>query len=84
MYGPHANTGRRTGIVAFNCCKKDAKDLAMMLDTKGVAVRAGHFCTQPLHEVLKVPYSMRASVYFYNNKDEVDYFINELRLAIAS
>ena len=56
----------------------------MMLDTKGVAVRAGHFCTQPLHEVLKVPYSMRASVYFYNNKDEVDYFINELRLAIAS
>ena len=82
LYGPPASSDRRTGLVAFTCASFDSKDLAAVLDKKGFAVRAGHFCTQPLHAILGVPYSLRASVYFYNCKSEVDSFIHTLQEAI--
>ena len=78
LFGPSACTGRRTGLVAFSCAGRDSKELASALDKRGFAVRAGHFCTQPLHSLLGVPYSLRASVYFYNSKSEVDAFISAL------
>ena len=84
LFGPPASSGRRTGLVAFSCAGRDSKDLAAALDKWGFAVRAGHFCTQPLHLVLGVPYSLRASVYFYNNKREVDAFIRALREEIQT
>lgn len=83
LYGPPASSGRRTGLVAFNCRKHSGKQLAALLDARGFAVRAGHFCTQPLHEILGVPHSLRASVYFYNHKEEIDRFIAALREVIA-
>ena len=48
----------------------------------GVAVRAGHHCTQPLHTYLGVNASARASLYLYNTHAEIDAFIQELKEAI--
>ena len=51
-------------------------DLASILDTEGVCVRAGHHCAQPLHEKFGLPATSRASFYLYNTKEEVDLLIN--------
>jgi cysteine desulfurase / selenocysteine lyase len=45
----------------------------------GVAVRSGHHCTQPLHRELGITSSARASVYVYNNKQDVDAFVDALK-----
>jgi len=47
-----------------------------------VAIRSGHHCTQPLHTVLGVAGSARASLYFYNTKEEIDGFIIALKNTI--
>lgn len=83
LYGPHVSSGRRSGLVAFNCKDVHPTDLSFFLDQEGVAVRTGHHCTQPLHKKLGVPGSMRASLYFYNDKNDVDIFITKLRETIA-
>ena len=57
-----------------------AHDLSTVLDKKGVAVRAGHHCAQPLMEHLGVPATARASFGLYNTKSEVDVLINALEL----
>lgn len=77
------HNGSRTGLVAFNCDSVHATDLSFFLDQEGVAVRTGHHCTQPLHAELGAAGSVRASLYFYNNKDDVDQFIAKLKETIA-
>lgn len=72
VYGPPPGEGRRGGLVAFNLAGVHAHDLAAIMDEYGVAVRAGDHCTQPLHDTLGVPASVRASVYVYNTRDELD------------
>ena len=54
-----------------------------MLFATGVGIRAGHHCTQPLHNYLSISSSARASLYFYNTQAEVDTFVHELKEAIA-
>jgi len=49
-----------------------------MLDSEGVAVRAGHHCAQPLHDRLGVTATARASFYLYNTYDEVDRLVDAL------
>jgi cysteine desulfurase/selenocysteine lyase len=82
LYGPPASTGRRTGLVAFNIKGAHPTDLSFFLDQEGVAVRTGHHCTQPLHRSLGTAGSMRASLYFYNSKEDVDVFVAKLRSTI--
>jgi cysteine desulfurase/selenocysteine lyase len=81
LYGPPAEPGtfKRTGLVAFNSNNVHATDLSFFLDQEGVAVRTGHHCTQPLHSILGAAGSIRASLYFYNNQEDVDYFIEKLK-----
>lgn len=62
---------RKGGTVTFVVDGLHADDIAKVLDTFGIAVRAGHHCAMPLHERLGVPASCRASFYFYNTPDEV-------------
>ena len=76
-YGPAASTGLRTGLVAFNT-PVHATDLAFFLDQEGVAIRTGHHCAQPLHGLLGAKGSARASLYFYNDKNDVDIFIEKM------
>jgi len=64
--------------VSFVLPDAHALDLATMADQKGVALRAGLHCNQPLLAKLGVPAPARASFYFYNTEAEVDRFIEVL------
>jgi cysteine desulfurase/selenocysteine lyase len=63
---------KKAGIVSFTVDGAHAADVAQIVDRYGVAVRAGHHCTEPLHERMGITSSCRASFYFYNTLDEVD------------
>jgi cysteine desulfurase/selenocysteine lyase len=76
IFGPKKG---RAGLVSFVLPNAHALDVTTMVDQRGVALRAGHHCNQPLHAKLGVPATLRASFYFYNTKDEVDRFIEILR-----
>eukprot|EP01041_Mallomonas_annulata_P007351 gene7351-15004_t len=78
LYGPSPKQAVRTGLVAFNSVTVHASDLSFFLDQEGVAVRTGHHCAQPLHAKLGAKGSARASLYFYNDKHDVDVFIEKL------
>ena len=62
----------KAGIVSFTMQQMHAHDIAQLLDRAGVAVRAGHHCTMPLHKRLGITASARASFYFYNTLAEVE------------
>ena len=79
LYGPTEAADRGAALVAFNARGVHAADLATFLDLEGVACRAGHHCTQPLHARLGAPGgSVRASLALYNTADEVDAFLAAL------
>lgn len=69
LYGPRSPRG---GLVAFNLGDVHPHDVATVLDTYGVAVRAGHHCAQPLANWLDVTATNRASFYIYNDEADVD------------
>ena len=70
LYGPPAD--RRAGIVSFNLEDIHPHDVAQILDSEGVAIRAGHHCCQPLMTRLGVAATNRASFYLYTVRDEID------------
>ena len=53
-----------------------------MLDEAGIAIRSGHHCAQPLHQYLKISSTARASLSFYNTRDDIDAFIIALKETI--
>jgi cysteine desulfurase/selenocysteine lyase len=69
-YGPPPE--RRAGIVSFNVDGIHPHDVAQVLDSEGVAIRAGHHCCQPLMTRLGVAATNRASFYLYTVPDEID------------
>ena len=81
LYGPSPSKGR-AALAAFTAGDVHPHDLSTILDQAGVAIRAGHHCTQPLHRYLKVQSTARASLYFYNTPEEIDVFIASLKEAI--
>ncbi|CEL93231.1 unnamed protein product [Vitrella brassicaformis CCMP3155] len=84
LYGPDpiAQGHSRAALVAFNHDNIHASDLSTFLDQEGIAVRAGHHCTQPLHRLLGAAGSIRASLYVYNTRQEIDCFIDALHRVI--
>ncbi|NLX55779.1 MAG: cysteine desulfurase [Planctomycetaceae bacterium] len=62
----------KAGITSFVVQGIHAHDIAQIMDQHGVAIRAGHHCTMPLHKRLGVAASSRASYYFYNTLEEID------------
>lgn len=64
---------KKAGIVSFTLDGIHAHDVAQLLDRQGIAVRAGHHCTMPLHKRLRITASARASFYLYNTLDEVEH-----------
>jgi cysteine desulfurase/selenocysteine lyase len=79
IYGPGPTN--RSGLVSFNLDGVHAHDLSSILNEHGVAVRAGDHCTQPLHDTLGVPASVRASFYLYNTRDEIDRLVEGVEAA---
>lgn len=69
----------RVSLVSFNLEGVHPHDLTSFLDEKGICIRAGHQCTQPLLEKLGTYSVARASLYFYNTKEEIDFFIQVLK-----
>lgn len=63
---------KKAGIVSFTVDGIHAHDVAQLLDREGIAIRAGHHCTMPLHKKLGITASNRASFYFYNTLEEID------------
>jgi cysteine desulfurase/selenocysteine lyase len=76
VYGPPPD--RRAGIISFNVEGVHPHDVAQVLDWEGVAVRAGHHCTQPLMTKLGVSATTRASFYLYSIPEEVDRLVEGL------
>ena len=79
LYGCDSTRDNKTGIIAFNVKDVHPHDVATILDSTGVAVRAGHHCAQPLHRYLGLNASCRASFYLYNTKEDVDRWIAALK-----
>jgi cysteine desulfurase / selenocysteine lyase len=84
LYGPKpTDTGAgRAALAAFTAGAVHPHDLSTILDQSGIAIRAGHHCTQPLHRYLKAQSTARASLYFYNTRSEIDAFVASLKEAI--
>ncbi|HZY97213.1 MAG TPA: SufS family cysteine desulfurase [Candidatus Cybelea sp.] len=71
IYGPR-DPDLISGVVSFNFADVHAHDLASILDTEGVCVRAGHHCTMPLMEKMGWAATARASFYIYNTEADID------------
>jgi cysteine desulfurase/selenocysteine lyase len=79
IYGPRNE--ERAGVISFNLADIHAHDLASILDTEGVCVRAGHHCTMPLMRKMGWPATARASFYLYNTEADVDALVAALEKA---
>lgn len=75
VLGPVAGR-ERTGLAAFDVAGVHAHDVGQFLDARGIAVRVGHHCAQPLHRRLGLTASTRASTYLYNTTDEIDQLLD--------
>jgi cysteine desulfurase / selenocysteine lyase len=71
IHGPK-DPAKRGGVISFWMDDVHPHDLATIVDTEGVAVRAGHHCAQVLMRRLGVPATTRASFYVYNTNEDVD------------
>lgn len=79
VYAGTGNRVDRCGVISFNVDGVHPHDVASILDMDGIAIRAGHHCAQPLMEYLQVNATCRASLYFYNTKEDVDLFLESLK-----
>ena len=80
VLGPR-DLSERSGVVSFTLADIHPHDLATILDSEGVAIRAGHHCAQPLMKCLGVGSTARASFYLYNTPAEVDALVDALHRA---
>ena len=71
----------RGAVISFNLGDIHPHDLSHFLDQQGIAVRAGHHCAQPIMRKLEIAATTRASLYFYNTREEIDYFAEQLEAA---
>jgi cysteine desulfurase/selenocysteine lyase len=78
LYGP-LDPDRRGGVVPFNLPDIHPHDVAQVLDRFGIAVRAGHHCTMPLHERMDLAATARASFSVYTSTDDIDRLATGLR-----
>ena len=80
IYGSD-DPSKHCGIITFNVEGCHPHDVATILDADNICIRAGHHCAQPLMQYMKFPMgaTCRASVYFYNTKEEVMKFTESLK-----
>ena len=78
LYGCDSTRDNKTGIITFNVKDVHPHDVSTILDSYGVAIRAGHHCAQPLMRYLGQNATCRASFYLYNTPEDIDQFIEAL------
>ncbi len=76
IYGPQHDRG---ALVTFNVEGVHPHDVATVLDTEGIAIRAGHHCAQPLMRYLDVAATVRASFYLFNTLQDIDILVDALQ-----
>ena len=79
LYGCDSTRDNKTGIITFNVKDIHPHDVASILDSYGVAIRAGHHCAQPLMRYLGQNATCRASFYLYNTHEDIDRFVEALK-----
>jgi len=72
----------KVSVISFVVDKLHPQDIGILLDNRGIAVRTGHHCTQPLMNCFGIPGTTRASFAVYNTKEEVDELITGLHKVI--
>jgi cysteine desulfurase/selenocysteine lyase len=77
LFGPD-DPGERTAVFSFALECAHPHDLSTILDAEGIAIRAGHHCTQPLMRRLGVAATARASCYLYNTTGDIDRLVEGL------
>jgi len=77
IFGPAAD--HKGAVAAFTMPGIHPHDVAQILDSQGIAVRAGHHCAMPLHDKFNLPATTRASFYVYNSTDDVDLLVDGLK-----
>lgn len=82
LFGPE-DPAERMAVFSFKIDGIHPHDIATILDQRGVAIRAGHHCTQPLMKRLGVPATTRASCYVYNTTEDLDRLVEGLNEAKA-
>lgn len=76
VYGPEAEL--RGGVVSFTMDGVHPHDISQILDTEGIAIRAGHHCAMPLHDKFNLPATARASFYLYTLLEEIDRLVEAI------
>jgi cysteine desulfurase/selenocysteine lyase len=72
----------KLGVLSFVIEDIHPHDIGTILDQRGIAVRAGHHCAQPVMQRFKVPATARASFAFYNTREEVDVLVSAIEKVI--
>lgn len=72
----------KISVLSFVVDKVHPQDLGILLDNRGIAVRTGHHCAQPLMDCYRIPGTTRASFAMYNTKEEIDALVTGLQRAI--
>jgi cysteine desulfurase / selenocysteine lyase len=75
---------QKSGNITFAVDNIHPLDIATLLDLRGIAIRTGHLCVQPIMRHFGITAAARASIAFYNNKQDLDHFIESLREVITS
>ncbi len=70
-------------MISFTVDNVHPHDISTILDSEGVAIRAGHHCAQPLMRTLQVQSTARASFYLYNDKQDVEALAKALEKGVA-
>ena len=78
----YGTSQKKAAVISFNVEGLHPYDIGSIIDKLGIAVRTGHHCAQPIMDYYKIPGTVRASFSFYNNKEEIDLFIEALLRAI--
>jgi cysteine desulfurase/selenocysteine lyase len=73
----------RSGAISFLVHNIHPFDMGELLDQQGIAVRTGHHCTEPLMDLFKIPGTVRASLSFYNTREEIDKLVAGIKRAAA-
>ncbi|SNR17488.1 aminotransferase class V-fold PLP-dependent enzyme [Tenacibaculum jejuense] len=74
-------TSTKTSVISFNIEGIHPYDIGSILDKLGIAVRTGHHCAQPIMDFYRIPGTVRASLSFYNTKEEIDIMIEAVQKA---
>ncbi|MEQ6118119.1 cysteine desulfurase [Reichenbachiella sp. MALMAid0571] len=79
---PVGTADKKASVISFLIDGIHPFDLGQLLDAKGIAVRTGHHCTQPLMDFYEIEGTVRASFSIYNTKQEIKYFVESLKSII--